>query len=164
LSDFDIINFLMISDVRRGAISEQRLNDLRERAADLATRTGQKPRSFHEFQKVAPKTPLHTFYNVLIGSGLGVGVGALWGYISPSVAVEAVVGCLITGGAIGAFAQTENDRRNELVRDYESYLDEFEISAKRGKSVASEPGNVKTTHAAQLLLEREAPQAGRHRS
>jgi len=155
MSDFDFVNFLMIDDVGRSTKNNEHLQDLRDRAAHLAKVTGQEPVSWYEFKQNIPKEEGHNVRNAIIGAAIGVGIGAL--FLNPVLAVS--LG--FTGGALGAFNNTENRRRDTLVRKYEAYLDGFEASVGRGRGMSQGMGgfeNTKTSHAAELLAERQKPQ------
>ena len=155
MSDFDFINFLMINDVGRSTKNNEHLLDLRDRATHLAKVTGQEPVSWYEFKQNMPKAEAHNVRNAFIGAAVGVGIGALM--LNPVVAVS--LG--FTGGAIGAFATTENTRRDDLVRKYETYLDGFEASVGRGRSVSPSfegAANTKKNHTAEVLAERQQNQ------
>jgi hypothetical protein len=152
---FNLINFVAIQDVSSRARDEERLNDLRERAAYLAKKTGQEPFSFYEFYQSAPRTTPDRVRNALIGAGIGLGVGTLAAAALSSSAWGGVVLCGLAGGVGGAVIDPENSR-STLVRRYGSYLDDFEKEVHRGKAVAPDPPavQIRATHAADLVAER----------
>jgi hypothetical protein len=156
MSSFDLINFLKISDVDRGAKNEEHLSDLRDRAHHIGKKTGYEPMSWYEFKQSTPREEPRTVTNMLLGGAIGLAIGMAIGLIPGMQALLlplALSGTLL-GGALGAFTDTENTRRDALVNKYEDYLNQFEAS--EGKEHALAQGiDYKTTHAAELLAERQ---------
>ena len=163
---FELNKVLVIDDIgltdeaSHVAKINRHLNDLSERAAFLAKNSGQKPLSFDEFRQIAPKKPSHAERNAIIGVGVGLGVGALMGQIFNSIGASSVFGGIM--GGVGTFAKTRNNIRDGLVGEYERYLIDFEMASRRGKAIAPELGDVKTTHASNLIVERQTAREQGH--
>jgi len=152
MSDFDIINFLMINDVGHSTKNNEHLQDLRDRAAYLAKKTGEEPVSWFEFKQGSIKEEPKTLRNAAIGASIGAILGGV--FLSIPLAISGA----IIGGAIGGFTDTENTRRDKLVKEYENYLDGFEATVGRSRAVSQGFGgldNLKTTHAAELVADRQ---------
>ncbi len=120
MSGFDIINFLMLNDVDRGAKNQELLGDLRDRASYIAKKTGNEPMSWYEFKQSTPHEEPKTMINMMLGSTLGLAVGIAVGLVFPPALLPLAVGAAFVGGAAGAFSDTENRRRNEQVAKYEN--------------------------------------------
>jgi hypothetical protein len=139
MSDLDIVNFLMIDDVGKGGKATEHLNDLRDKAAYLAKKTGREPMSWYEFKEKVPQEKPNSLRNLSVGAAIGVGLGALLGGLTLAAA-PVILSLGFMGGAMGAFSDTSNRRRSEVVNKYENYLDQFEQITSLGKA----PGLDKT--------------------
>src|SRR5262249_46809563 len=136
-----ILNWLRTGDVDYGAKGEQKLNDMRERAAYIAKHTGKEPVSWYEFNKSAVKEKPHYLRNIVVGaliggailSGVGFVLGAalVGSEFAGLLALQLGLSGVLMGGAAGGFFDTENKRRQTLVSQYENYLDRFEATAGR---------------------------------
>jgi len=138
MSDFDLINFLMIDDVGRSTKNNEKLQDLRDKADFLAKKTGQEPVSWYEFQQNVPKEEPHSVRNLGIGAAIGMGLGALVGGGIGMVAAPAIVSLGFLGAIMGAFSDTQNRRRKDLVEKYETYLNAFEKTGGLGRAYTME--------------------------
>ena len=154
MSSFDLINFMMISDVDRGSKNQEHLNDLRDRAGHIAKTTGHEPMSWYEFKQSTPREEPKTVNNMILGSTIGLAIGLAVGLMFPPVLFPLAISAALIGGAAGAFSDTENTRRNKLVGKYEEYLDGFEALAGKERAV-SQGINYKNTHAADLMADRQ---------
>jgi hypothetical protein len=154
MSSFDLINFMMISDVDRGSKNMEHLNDQRDRANFIAKKTGYEPVSWYEFKQSMPREEPKTVANMVLGSTIGLAVGLAIGIAFPPILFPLAISAAMIGGAAGAFTDTENTRRNKLVEKYKDYLDGFEALA--GKEQAMTQGiDYKTTHTKELLADRQ---------
>jgi hypothetical protein len=132
MSDFDLINFMMIDDVNRSTKNHQLLTDLQSKAEYLSKKTSAEPMSWYEFQQMSPKQEPHTLRNVTMGALIGAAIGAGIGLFAlPLLPAIALTGAFL-GGVGGAFTSTESTRRTNQVKGYEKYLNEFELGHARG--------------------------------
>ena len=147
MSDLDFINFLMINDTDRGGKNTERRMDLDERRK-LLERFGE-VKTLTEFKMDHPADQPHTWRNLGIGAVIGTVAGAVLGGVLTLGIPAGMISGAIAGGAIGAFTDTQNTRRGNLLDEYEHYLDQVEAS-RRVPARAPSPIVTRTDH-----LERE---------
>lgn len=150
----DFLDLVVYRNVYREIRNQKKRAELTQRASDLNTPAGEDALSYHQFAQMHPTPQPNSTRNATIGAVVGAVIlgaiaasffGAVLGSAYAFMGLLPAVGGAVAGGMIGYFSDTPAKHEEDMLGQYEHYLNRFETA--RGVAMTMDKSEDLSKHA-----------------